>query len=303
MPPLRRASNEIRRSPVSSLCRDRRSSHAARITGFAVALIGMAGPPPGHAQVGPPVVRGTDAPRFTLEDVVRTPRYGQFALSSDGTRAVYTMVGTRYFSHPVIPFSGEEGNLRMVSLQTGEIVLLTSGISPKTSPLFSPDGTKVLFEAEDDLWSVRVKDGTARRLTTDQARDGGAAWSPDGRRIAFVSSRPGWSGPETRLPIGSRGRRIWIMDPRGEHQALRQPHPRAHRSERLVLVPGGRPDPARRQRGALLLEADLGRAVRRWPAPDASRLTTTAGTRCRAGLPMGPRSPTCPTDPATGLCG
>jgi dipeptidyl aminopeptidase/acylaminoacyl peptidase len=45
-----------------------------------------------------------------------------------------------------------------------------------------------IFEHPPKLWLVDVADGGLRRLTSGDARDGQPAWSPDGRRIAFVSN-------------------------------------------------------------------------------------------------------------------
>src|SRR5947209_4918120 len=61
-----------------------------------------------------------------------------------------------------------------------------------THPAISPDGTRVVFTALGDLWLMSV-DGSAapRRLTNDAAVDTDAAWSPDGRSIAFASDRGG----------------------------------------------------------------------------------------------------------------
>jgi len=61
-----------------------------------------------------------------------------------------------------------------------------------THPAISPDGTRVAFTALGDLWLMSV-DGSAapRRLTNDAAVDTDAAWSPDGRSIAFASDRGG----------------------------------------------------------------------------------------------------------------
>ena len=69
-----------------------------------------------------------------------------------------------------------------------------------SDPQLSPDGTRAVYTvAVPDLaanrlvrniWIVTLANGGARPLTTT-GRDSGAKWSPDGRRIAFVSARGG----------------------------------------------------------------------------------------------------------------
>lgn len=59
-------------------------------------------------------------------------------------------------------------------------------------PALSPDGKTVAFEWQGDLWTAPTKGGRATRLTTHPALDSGAAFSPDGKQIAFNSEREGF---------------------------------------------------------------------------------------------------------------
>ena len=83
-------------------------------------------------------------------------------------------------------------------------------------PQASPDGRRVVFTRRTydwdtnatriNLWVVGL-DGTGlRALTTAAARDTGPQWSPDGKSIAFVSTRGGSS-------------QIWTIDPAGGEPA------------------------------------------------------------------------------------
>ena len=69
-----------------------------------------------------------------------------------------------------------------------------------SEPQLSPDGERVLYtvstpdlkanRSSHDVWVVTIGRFDAKALTTS-GRDSGARWSPDGTRIAFVSSRDG----------------------------------------------------------------------------------------------------------------
>ena len=58
-------------------------------------------------------------------------------------------------------------------------------------PALSPDGKTVAFGWMGDIWTVSTDGGRATRLTTHPALDSGAAFSPDGKQIAFNSEREG----------------------------------------------------------------------------------------------------------------
>jgi serine/threonine protein kinase len=63
------------------------------------------------------------------------------------------------------------------------------------SPQFSPDGKHLAFDVSDgkqvDIWVQDLATGQVSRLTFDGADDFKPVWSPDGRWIAFASTRNG----------------------------------------------------------------------------------------------------------------
>ncbi len=58
-------------------------------------------------------------------------------------------------------------------------------------PDLSPDGSRIAFEYQGDIWTANVDDGVARRLTVSEAYESRPRFSPDGKSIAFVSDRFG----------------------------------------------------------------------------------------------------------------
>jgi len=106
-------------------------------------------------------------------------------------------------------------------------------------PEVSPDGTLVAYvvtemdleqnSSNSDIWIIPLKGGEARRLTTDPKSDSHPRWSPDGKNLAFISSRDGtpqvWllnlSGGEARqLTHVAAGAAGVEWSPNGTHLAF-----------------------------------------------------------------------------------
>jgi Tol biopolymer transport system component/C-terminal processing protease CtpA/Prc len=84
-----------------------------------------------------------------------------------------------------------------VAIAAGSLVLAQSTPTapiPKFSyaePGISPDGREIAFSSGGDIWSAPAAGGEARLLIADAAYDRRPLFSPDGRHLAFVSSRTG----------------------------------------------------------------------------------------------------------------
>ena len=151
--------------------------YADRSSGFAVGLF----------LLGPDRTR----PRFLL----RAVGMGEVGWSPDGTTIV--LAASVPGAEPYDPY-----RLFTIRVSDRRIVQLTRLPFSKTldgEPRWSPDGKQIVFTRSDPrraaIYTIRP-DGRGERLVAGDAR--GAAWSRDGRRLAFVE---GVSGEGRRLTL------------------------------------------------------------------------------------------------------
>jgi len=109
--------------------------------------------------------------------------------------------------------AGEQWDIWLIDVASGEKTQLNSDAPTDTSPVFSPDGTKLLFTSRDradserDIWVMDIDGGSMEQLTSDPGAESSAHWSPDGSRIVYRGNTDGSND-------------IWTMNADGSNQQL-----------------------------------------------------------------------------------
>lgn len=125
--------------------------------------------------------------------------------------ALATLLAAAVTVHPVQPMRAQnqpspadttKQKTDQLPLKPARTVEFTTSEGTWISLDVSPDGQTIVFELLGDLYTMRVAGGEAKRITSGPAFDSQPRFSPDGKKMVFLSDR---SGSEN----------IWICDADG----------------------------------------------------------------------------------------
>ena len=150
----------------------------------------------------PPALFAQSKRPMTSDDLMRIRGVGGVALSPNGDRVLYTVSAWEHANARGDTALGDKHDRRshvwIVPFAGGTARQLTSSERGESQPQWSPDGSMISFVSargaavgEDapkpQIWVLNADGGEGWALTT--ARDGIVAysWSPDGKRIAFLT--------------------------------------------------------------------------------------------------------------------
>lgn len=136
----------------------------------------------------------------------------------DGKKTTVPIVVDRYhFKQDIEGYlTNRRSHLYLFDIATKKLDTLTRGATDEERPVWSPDGTKILFLSnrrpegdrsdQQDLFVMEAKPGGAvKQLTTFEGRDsyGSNAWSPDGKTIAYLTGTdaPVFAYDQMRLAV------------------------------------------------------------------------------------------------------
>jgi Tol biopolymer transport system component len=135
--------------------------------------------------------------------------------SPDGKSIVYRVWG--YDEKKV-----EQRGLRLMNVADRSVKVLSTEWD--NFPFFSPSGDRILFtrqksnDKDFDVFTMKPDGTDVRQLTNTPGTDGHANWTPDGRRIFFMSTRTGFKDEREMYDNSPQPyAQVFIMDADGTH--------------------------------------------------------------------------------------
>jgi hypothetical protein len=151
--------------------------------------------------------------RFTLGDnasisLASQERYGLMVMDREG-KLLSLIDNAAYGELP----AWTQGNRLAYKTTAGELVISDANfqgfkrIAPEGSshPAFSPDGKRFAFVRGQDLWLANADGSSAKKLLRLDLEFAGLTWAPDGRAVLLVLKNGQTSGRLVIVPINPQG--------------------------------------------------------------------------------------------------
>ncbi len=125
----------------------------------------------------------------TIDQSLSMKQLGRVEISPDGKYAAFVVQQANWDENAFVQ------QIWIVNTATGDQYQLTSGKKNNRDPSWSPDSRRLAFLSERDvkpqIYVISPTGGEAAQLTSEENGVSGAFhWSPDGQKIAYISTGP-----------------------------------------------------------------------------------------------------------------
>lgn len=119
---------------------------------------------------------------LTFDDLWAMKRIGKVQLSPDGNTIAFNV--TTY------SFDENKGNIDiyLVDVDGKNIHPFKNSVKNETNPKFSPDGKKIAYVFDSQIWTANLDGSDEQKLTNLSTGASGIVYSNDGKKMLFVSS-------------------------------------------------------------------------------------------------------------------
>ncbi|MCK9426092.1 MAG: S9 family peptidase [Ignavibacteriaceae bacterium] len=119
---------------------------------------------------------------LTFEDLWAMKRIGKVQLSPDGNTIAFNV--TTY------SFDENKGNtdIYLVDADGKNFHPFKNSVKNETNPKFSPDGEKIAYVFDSQIWTANLDGSNEQKLTDLSTGTSGIIWSNNGKKILFISS-------------------------------------------------------------------------------------------------------------------
>jgi TolB protein len=107
--------------------------------------------------------------------------------------------------------NGNQGELNRVNLSSGEETPMQAPLKGMNDAVVSPDGTQIAFSLstsgsidDNNIWLIDIDGKNQQKLTNMQGLQHEPVWSPDGKRLYFLSGKGGQVHDIWQLTLATR---------------------------------------------------------------------------------------------------